>query len=156
MIRLADEVRSRGGIPLSPWIYKQEFNSQLLTRIRVRLEHLKSYPGATDSYMIPGAKAMLGTLLNAGIQCHLASGTDESDVLLESHLLGIAKYFSTIQGARFDFEHSTKQQVIQTIIDGAEYGADEFMCFGDGYVEIRDTCRIGGMAIGVASNEDTK
>ncbi|HEY1338503.1 MAG TPA: hypothetical protein VGF59_13390, partial [Bryobacteraceae bacterium] len=82
------------------------------------------------------------------------SGTSHDNVEEECALLDITRYFDGgIYGARVDRDSFSKRMLIQQIL--REYGMDasRLLCFGDGPVEIEETHRAGGMAVGVAPLE---
>jgi phosphoglycolate phosphatase len=106
--------------------------------------------------MVPGSVAILQALRAHGVACYLASGTDEPYVLDEATALGITPYFVGIYGAQDDFKNFSKQIVIDRIIREHQLHGSEFVAFGDGFVEIEDAKSVGGIAVGVASNEDTR
>jgi hypothetical protein len=43
--------------------------------------------------------------------------------------------------------------LIQRILSSAEFQGHQFLGFGDGYVEIEEVKNVGGVAVGVASEE---
>ena len=42
---------------------------------------------------------------------------------------------------------------MKQIVDSAEHKGEEFLAFGDGYVEVQVVKEVGGVAVGVASDE---
>jgi len=42
---------------------------------------------------------------------------------------------------------------VQQILSRADFQSDELLVFGDGYVEIAEVKKVGGVAVGVASSE---
>lgn len=155
MIELAEQVAKRGGQPQEPLQYKRLYLAALWETIKDRVAGLKSGRIPPDQLMVPGARAMLDALCARGVRCYLASGTDEPYVLDEAAALGIIDYFAGIYGAQDDYKSFSKQVLIERII--AEHGlaGPEFAGFGDGFVEIEDTKQVGGIAVGVASDEVT-
>jgi phosphoglycolate phosphatase len=153
MIQLAEEIRKRGGQPLEPLAYKYMYLDRLGARIAGRIEGLKQGRIDPDSLMVPGSRAMLETISGRGAACYLASGTDEPFVLDEAAALGIAPYFASIYGAKDDYKSFSKKLLIDRIIAEHELSGPELVAFGDGFVEIEDTKRVGGIAVGVASDE---
>ena len=153
MIRLAEEIEKRGGQPLEPLAYKRLYHERLLRRIEGRLADLEAGRVAPDEMMVPGGRAMLEGLRTRGVRCYLASGTDEPYVRHEAELLGITSYFAGIYGAHDDYQAHEKRVVIQRIIAENQLSGPEFVAFGDGYVEIEDARAVGGIAVGVASDE---
>ena len=153
MIQLAEEIAKRGGRPLEPLQYKRVYHDRLWQRIKGRIADLESGRVAPDEMMVPGSRAMLEALVSRGVRLYLASGTDEVYVRQEAELLGLTGYFEGIYGAQDDYQNHDKRIVIQRIIGENHLSGPEFVAFGDGYVEIEDTRAVGGIAVGVASNE---
>ncbi|MDZ7338354.1 MAG: HAD family hydrolase [candidate division KSB1 bacterium] len=153
MMRLAEEVKKRGGNPEPPGVYKKEYLARLWERIKGRVEAVKSGKVPAEQMMVPGAVQMLEALKAHGVRCYLASGTDEVDVRDEARALGIIDYFDAIHGAQDDRLEDAKMVAIHAIFAEQHVQGTELVTFGDGYVEIEDTKRVGGLAVGVASNE---
>lgn len=156
MIQLAEEIARRGGQPEDPLNYKRMYLDRLWTRIQGRVADLKAGRVSPEAWLVPGARAMLDALQARGVQCYLASGTDEAYVLDEAAALQIDGYFAGIYGAQDDYKRFSKKLLIERIIAEHRLSGPEFAAFGDGYVEIEDTVRVGGLAVGVASDEATR
>ncbi len=153
MMRLADEVRKRGGQPQAPSAYKQEYLRRLWEHIKGRVRAVESGRTPPEQMMVPAAVAMLEALRARGVRCYLASGTDEPDVRHEAAILGVSSYFAAIHGARDERPEDAKMVAIRSIFAEQQVEGAELVTFGDGYVEIEDTKRVGGLAVGVASDE---
>ena len=153
MIQLAAEVAKRGGTPRDPLAYKRIYLDRLWARIRHRVEDLKAGRIAPDDMMVPGARAMLEALAARHVRCYLASGTDEPYVLDEAAALRVTPYFAGIYGARDDYKNFSKKILIERLIAENALSGPEFVAFGDGFVEIEDAKRVGGIAVGVATDE---
>lgn len=154
MIRLAEEVEKRGGKPLDPLEYKREYHRRLWKRIEHRVAGLKS--GSIDPHemVIEGAIELLEELHSRGLDMYLASGTDHQYVVDEARALGIDKYFGDrIYGALDNYWERSKALVIKGILETNNLRGDSLLCFGDGFVEIENCKEVGGLAIGVASDE---
>lgn len=156
MIQLCKEIRKRGGIPKDPREYKYIYLDLLSTRIQDRIRGLEEKKHAPEDFMVSGSMEMIQYMLDRQIVCFLASGTDEKFVLEEARLLGIDRYFQGIYGALDNYENFSKKMVIDRIIDQYHLGGKEFVSFGDGYVEIEDAKSVGGIAVGIASDEATR
>jgi phosphoglycolate phosphatase len=156
MIRLSEEIAKRGGQPADPLVYKRDYHARLLDRIQNRLDALESNSIPRDSMMVPGSLEMLKQMQEKHVTCYLASGTDEIYVVNEANLLGITPYFNAVYGAQDDYKNYSKRMVIQRIIHENDLQGPELVAFGDGYVEIEDVKGVGGIAVGVATNEDTR
>lgn len=154
MFELAEQVRQRGGQPREALEYKRDYLERLEVRIRHRIEELEGGRADPDRYLVPGARHFLSGLRERGIHLYLASGTDEPLVRREAQLLGIADYFDGgIHGAQDDYWTFSKRQLIESIRQENGLQGPELLGIGDGYVEIEDTKRAGGIALGVASYE---
>jgi phosphoglycolate phosphatase-like HAD superfamily hydrolase len=156
MIQLAQEINKRGGQPQDPLIYKHQYLALLWDRIKDRVAALKAGRIPPEDLMVPGARAMLEAMRARGVRCYLASGTDEPAVLGEAAALQITPYFCGIYGAQDDYKRFSKKMLIERIITENHLEGCEFAVFGDGYVEIEETKRVNGIAIGVTSNEATR
>ncbi|MGO9257633.1 MAG: HAD family hydrolase [Bryobacteraceae bacterium] len=154
MIRLAEEVRLRGGSPLDPLLYKKRYLDRLWQVIRHRVEELRAGQSSPDKYMIPGARAMLELLGSRGLRLYLASGTDEIYMQEEARLLDVTRYFDGgVYGALDDYRSFSKRILVERILSLPETREANLLGFGDGYVEIEEVKRVGGVAVGVASDE---
>lgn len=153
MIQLAEEIAKRGGRPEDPLVYKRLYLERLWERIKSRVADLKAGRVAPDDLMVPGSREMLEALRTRGVRCYLASGTDEPYVRDEAAALQITSYFAGIYGAQDDYRRFSKRLLIERIIQEHALSGPEFVAFGDGFVEIEDTVRVGGIAVGVASDE---
>lgn len=153
MIQLCKEMRQRGGEPLDPLEYKWMYLNRLWERIKGRVAGLKNGEIEPEEMMVPGAVPMLEALRAWDVTCYLASGTDEVYVLDEAAALGLSPYFAGIYGALDDYQNYSKKLVIERILNENHLSGPEFVTFGDGYVEIEDTKAVGGIAVGVASDE---
>jgi phosphoglycolate phosphatase-like HAD superfamily hydrolase len=153
MIRLAEEVKKRGGHPNDPLVYKERYHDLLMKHITTRLEGLRQGRLTPEQLTVSGSLEALKKITQAGVQCFLASGTDEKYVLEEAALLGVTPYFEKIYGALDNYRSFSKKMVIQKIIQQNDLKGPELIAFGDGYVEIVDTKAVGGIAIGLATDE---
>jgi phosphoglycolate phosphatase-like HAD superfamily hydrolase len=154
MIQLADEVRRRGGAPLEPLAYKHRYHDLLMERIRGRLDALATGTAHPSDWTVPGSQALLEALRQRGLTLYLASGTDEKYVRHEADLLGLTPYFgNNIHGAQDDFRNFSKKMVIEALLRDHGLRGEELLGFGDGFVEIEEVRRVGGVAVAVASDE---
>ena len=97
---------------------------------------------------------LLQDLRARGLRLYLASGTDQEFMRREARLLDVDRYFDGgIYGALDDYKSFSKKILIQRVIASAECRGDQFLCFGDGYVEIENVKEVGGVAVGVATDE---
>lgn len=153
---LDEEVRKRGGPSRDPGAYKQEYLRRLDHRIRDRKKALEM--GADpEAFLVPGARRFVDLLKQQGVHCYLASGTDEDAVKYEAHLLGLDQVFGeNIRGALDAETTCAKELVIRQLMEEKNIQPWELVSFGDGYVEIELVARLQGLAIGAATNEETR
>ena len=154
MIELAENIEKRGGSPQDPLIYKRMYLDRLWVRIEHRVKELAEGKASPEKYLVPGSRALLEALKERGFKLYLASGTDEVYMKEEARLLDVTRYFDGgVYGALDDFKSFSKAILIQRIISSAEFAGHEFLGFGDGYVEIENVKQVGGVTVGVASDE---
>jgi len=154
MIALAEEVRKRGGTPKDPLEYKHQYLALLWEKIKDRVAELERGDAPPEKYLVPGSVELLESLKERGLKMYLASGTDQIYMRREAELLGLTRYFDGgVYGALDDYKSFSKAILIQRIISSAEARGDELLGFGDGYVEIENVKQVGGVAVGVATDE---
>lgn len=156
MIQLCEEISQRGGSPREPSYYKQLYHERLSDHIQNRIADLKSGRAKPEELSVPGSIPWLDVMKKHGVVCYLASGTDQEFVDEEAALLGLTDYFEGIYGAQEDYVNFSKKMVIERIIRTHNLHGSNFVAFGDGYVEIEDTKSVGGIAVGVASDEQNR
>ncbi len=154
MIRLAEEVQRRGGVPREPLAYKHDYLDRLWERVRHRVEGLRSGALAPVDLLVPGVRELLEHLRERDVRCYLASGTDVAYVRDEAAALQVTEFFDGgVSGALDDYQSFSKAMVIDAIFQEHGLRGPELVAFGDGYVEIENTRAVGGVAIGAATDE---
>jgi phosphoglycolate phosphatase-like HAD superfamily hydrolase len=154
MIQLADEVRKRGGTPREPLEYKREYHDLLWQRIAGRVAALDQGTTPAEILTVPGSRPLLERLTAQKYPLYLASGTDLNYVQNEVRALGLAGFFGAqIYGAIDDYQNFSKKMVIERLVQQLNLEPGALVGFGDGFVEIEEVKRAGGIAIGVASDE---
>ena len=154
MIELARQIELRGGVALDPLAYKKMYYARLNDLIADRLAGLRNGSAAPDRMLVPGARRLLETLRARGLKMYLASGTDQEYMRDEARLLQVDRYFEGgVFGALDDYQSFSKKILIDRIVRSSEFRGDQFLGFGDGYVEIENIKEVGGVAVGVATDE---
>ncbi len=154
MIELAGQVKRRGGTPLDPLVYKRQYLDRLSEVIHDRVESLRSKRCPPDRYLVPGTRALLEALRDRGLHLYLASGTDEIYMKEEAELLDVTRYFDGgVFGALDDIKAFSKRMIVQRILALPGVDGAHLIGFGDGYVEIEEVKAVGGVAVGVATDE---
>jgi len=159
MTGLVEMVREFGLVPADRVLdaagYKAIYNRELLEVVRARLAKLERGGLTAGEYTLKGSLSFLAALDRAGLELHLASGTDQPDVEAEAEALGYAGLFrGRIHGSIGDVNRDAKRAVIERILaDLGSRGLAGLVTFGDGPVEMRETRRRGGYCVGIASDE---
>jgi phosphoglycolate phosphatase len=154
MMALAEAVAARGGHALPPLVYKKMYLDLLWPKIEKRVEGLRTGQADPEEFLVPGARALLERLRGRGLKMYLASGTDEVYVKEEARLLGLTPFFDGgVYGAQEDYKSFSKAILVQRILSTTGIEGRQFLVFGDGYVEIEEVKNVGGVAVGVASEE---
>jgi phosphoglycolate phosphatase len=154
MMRFHDEIETRGGQSLGAAEYKQMYLDLLWEQIKDKVNGLKSGELRPEDYVVPGALEMLEALHQRGTRLFIASGTDEANVIDEATALGVAHYAEGhIYGATEDLLNCSKAMVIEKLIRENDLHGSQLLGVGDGFVEIEETRKAGGVAIGVATDE---
>jgi phosphoglycolate phosphatase len=153
MEQLAEEVRKRGGTPLEPLAYKQQYVDELMDMVQQRRNAVATGKEPTERWTVPGSFRLLELLRGMKLPLTLASGTDQLHVQREAKLLGFAPHFgSRIFAPVHEQDGFSKQNIIAELLQ--EYGLSgcALLSFGDGMVETAEVKKAGGVAIGVASD----
>jgi len=158
MEALAEMVREFGIVPpekvLDRFGYKRVYNEALMEMVNERIARLKSGQLDVTDFTLKGAVQFVRALRERGITLYLASGTDHADVVAESTALGYAELFTGgIYGAAGDIKDCSKKMVIERIMSENKLRGPELAVFGDGPVELRESRKRDGLAIGIASDE---
>jgi phosphoglycolate phosphatase len=154
MIAFSEAIVARGGKTLDPLEYKKMYLDLLWQKIEKRVEGLRKGQTDPEEFLVPGSRALLERLRDRGLKMYLASGTDEIYMKEEARLLGVTPYFDGgVYGALDDYKSFSKAILIQRVLSTSEFQGHQFLGFGDGYVEIEEVKKVGGVAVGVASEE---
>jgi beta-phosphoglucomutase-like phosphatase (HAD superfamily) len=157
MMQLADEVTQRGGRPHTPLEYKHQYHDLLWAQISHRVSGLKEGAIEPEELTVPGTHQLLQRLTDRGLTLWLASGTDLKFVEDELRALRLDGFFGPrVFGALDNHQAFSKALIIERMIAEMGVAGDELLAFGDGFVEIEETRRVGGVAVGVASEEEAR
>lgn len=157
MMQLADEVTRREGQPRTALDYKHQYHDLLWEQISHRVAGLKAGTIEPEELTVPGAHSFLERLAGQGLSLWLASGTDLKYVEDELRALRLEHFFGPrVYGALDNHQAFSKALIIERMIAEMGVAGDELLAFGDGFVEIEEARRVGGVAVGVASEEETR
>ncbi|MCK5814306.1 MAG: HAD family hydrolase, partial [Flavobacteriaceae bacterium] len=134
--------------------YKEIYNDGLMKMVDKRMAKLNNGQLTVQDFTMKGAVDFLHALKEKGVRIYLASGTDKADVIHEAESLGYADIFDGgIYGSVGDISKYSKKMVLQDIIKDNNLKGNEMLVIGDGPVEIKECRKVGGIAIGIASDE---
>ena len=158
MEALVNMVVDAGFVPkeaiLDKFGYKEIYNTSLMEMVDGRIAKLKNGELSVSDFEVKGAIPFMQALREKGIKLYLASGTDKDDVINEAIAMGYADLFDGgIYGSVGDISKYSKKMVIEKIIADNRLKGKELLVLGDGPVEIREARKVGGTAIGIASDE---
>jgi phosphoglycolate phosphatase len=154
MQRFADELRQAGAQPAPPETYHEEYLHRLGVRIHARKTAIRRGDAAPDDLLVPGSRAFLQSLRERGVELVLASGTEIESVREEAAILQIDHFFAgRIYGPGADPRAFTKLSVMQQALHRRGIPPEALVGFGDGVVETENAHYLGGVAVGVASDE---
>lgn len=155
MHELARQLRLRNVEPRDPQHYKQEFLDELAREIGRRLSAIQRGT-PPEELTVPDVGRLLERLSARGLRLYLASGTEVVDVRRELAALGLAGFFGQhVYGPVSDDDGFSKAGVIAQILREG-IAPHQLAGFGDGFVEIEELKKAGGLAVGVASEEETR
>lgn len=153
MIRFGERMQERGGKTINPQAAEDQFIQRLQSVALQREADVASGKRTLESVLVPGALTMLDLLKERGLHLFLASGTTEDIVLPEVEQMGLRRYFGEhVYATPVGEQNFSKAEIIEKILSQG-VNPEQLIAFGDGFVEIHETSRRGGLAIAVASDE---
>lgn len=133
----------------------QEYASKLGDATKQRVAEIRSRKAAPESFLVHGTISLLNQLRDRDLTLIILSGTEQERVQEEAELLGLKPLFGRhIYGSTTDLVASSKEAVISRLLAEENIAGEHLLSFGDGPVEIQVTKQVGGLAVGVASDEN--
>jgi phosphoglycolate phosphatase len=156
MTRMVELVNKAGPTALPPEEYQRIYCERLADLVEERGRSLR-LGGSADAHMVPGTGAFLSALASRGIGLTVVSGTPQPELEVEANALGLAEHFGTriLGPADLADREFTKRGAIHSLVNTHDIRGDELLIVGDGPVEMGESKALGGLAIGVASDEVT-
>jgi phosphoglycolate phosphatase len=154
MEALCDEVQRRGRPRPSSQQHLDEYLARLLAQTAQRVNAVRSGTRPADDLMVPGSRPLVERLARRGLLLVISSGTELDHVREETTVLGLDPFFGPrIYGPIANDRSFSKQRVLEMLIAERGLAGSEIACIGDGPAEILAAKAVGGLAIGVASDE---
>jgi phosphoglycolate phosphatase-like HAD superfamily hydrolase len=155
MRKCVERAAERGGAKIDPEALLVEYLERLDEAIEERTNRILGGKAQRDDFVIHGARALLEKLRERGLTLIILSGTAEPRVKEEAELLALAPYFGThIYGGTSNPAQSSKRAVLERLLREEKFEGKALLSLGDGPVEIQLAKEAGGLAVGVASDEN--
>jgi phosphoglycolate phosphatase-like HAD superfamily hydrolase len=153
--RCLDLARESGKDLPEPEQLLKEYATKLGEAVKDRVAEIRRGEVSTESFLVHGTITLLNQLRDRDLTLIILSGTEQERVLEEAELLGLKPYFGRhIYGSTTDLVASSKEAVIGRLLVEENIAGEHLLSFGDGPVEIQVTKQVGGLAVGVASDEN--
>jgi phosphoglycolate phosphatase-like HAD superfamily hydrolase len=154
MRALADEVVKRGRPRPDPSHYLARYLDQLISRTEARIDAVRIGKSQIGDFLVPGALTLVERLHAAGWILAIASGTELPHVVREAGVLKIDQFFGTrIFGPANSNAPFSKERILRQLMAEHSLAGQEIVAIGDGPAEILAAKAVGGLALGVASDE---
>ncbi len=131
-----------------------EYLPTLGSIVAMRMASIRDGNCPASEFIIHNALQALELLKARGVVLIILSGTTQDDVRAEADLLGLTRFFGTHIYGSSPHGSFSKKDVIDRIMREESIEGHHLLAFGDGPVELRFTKAVGGLAIGVASDEE--
>lgn len=155
MIRFAEMVATMGAICPGTEELRKQYQDRLDQAIARRTNKIRDGEASPDQYLVFGVRSFLDELNSRGYQLFILSTTLDHRVREEADCLRISQYFrGNIIGGTGDPLKFSKMAALKSILERENIRGSQLLSIGDGPVEIGDTRKLGGLAIGVASDEN--
>jgi phosphoglycolate phosphatase-like HAD superfamily hydrolase len=153
MQRLADEIKQRGHDPEPTTYYLDRYQESLMLQANARIRAVLRGHASPDMMAVAGSRRFLNELQQRNIHLVLASGTELKDVKNELQVLEFADYFELrVYGPVNQDPKFSKLTVMQQLVKQGLPGKS-LIAIGDGPAEMQAIKHVGGLAIGLASDE---
>jgi phosphoglycolate phosphatase-like HAD superfamily hydrolase len=155
-IRRSLEMAGQSGEMLpEPEQLLKEYAFRLGDTIKERVAEIRQGKVSPESFLVHGTVSLLKQFRARDLTLIILSGTEQERVLEEVELLGLKPFFGHhIYGSTTDLQASSKEAVISRLLREENIAGEQLLSFGDGPVEVEVTKQVGGLAVGVASDEN--
>jgi FMN phosphatase YigB (HAD superfamily) len=153
--RLVAILRERKETDLDPFTVRDDFQRRLDAAIARRTGRIQSGEVSADDYVIYGIHAFLAHAQTKEIEMAVLSTTAQERLEEELALLGLRGFFGRhIYGGKGDPTKFSKRVIFEQMLAEEKISGGHLLSFGDGPVELRDTKELGGVAVGVCTDEE--
>ncbi len=153
MQRLAQEIQQRGHQAEPATYYFERYQESLMLLANARIRAVIRGHASPDMMAVAGARRILHELQRRKLHLVLASGTELKEVQNELRVLDFDSFFELrVHGPVNQDPKFSKLAVMQQLVKQG-MPAKSLIAIGDGPAEIAAIKRVGGLAVGLASNE---
>ncbi len=154
MEALADEICRRGSPRPDPAAYLARYLDQLLSRTAQRIADVEAGRVPIEQMLVPGTLPLVEQLAACGMLLVIASGTLLADVERESRVSQLDRHFAPrVFGPVANDAAFSKEAVLRQLMREHGLRGDQIVAIGDGPAEMLAAKAVGGLALGVASDE---
>jgi phosphoglycolate phosphatase len=154
MVALVEELHRRGGAPAPADVYLARYLDRLLSRTAARIDDVQNGRASINEMLVPGTLPLVEMLARQGLLLVIASGTELGDVQREAQVLGLDRYFGErIFGPLNGDPRFSKEVVLRGLMSEHGLRGEQIVAIGDGPAEMLAIKAVGGLAVGVASDE---
>jgi len=153
--RCLDLAKQDGNQLPEPEQLLKQYASKLRGLLLERVTSIRRREVLPEAFLVHGTISLLKQLRERDLTLIILSGTEQQWVQEEAELLGLKPYFGRhIYGSTSDLAASSKEAVVARLLAEENIAGEHLLSFGDGPVEIQVTKGVGGLAVGVASDEN--
>ena len=152
MTEMARQITERGG-KADPNELLTAFITPLDEMAHERHRQLRSGETLPDELIVHGGRALLEHLHTRGLKTLILSGNPHTQISQEAELLDLIRYCNGRVQGHVHAENFSKQTVLEEWMAEDGFTGEHLIMFGDGAAEIKATRNLGGLSIGVCSDE---
>jgi len=152
MAEMARQISDRGGTA-DPDELLTSFITPLDEMANERHRRLRTGETPPDELIVHGGRALLEHLHTRGLKTLILSGNPHTQISQEAELLDLTRYCNDRVQGHVHAENFSKQTVLEEWMAEDGFTGEHLIMFGDGAAEIKATRDLGGLSIGVCSDE---
>lgn len=153
MDEMAQQISHRGG-EADPAELLQAFIKPLDETAGERHRQLREGEMPADELIVHGGRALIEHLHSRGLKTLILSGNPHDQINMEAELLDLTRYCEGRVQGHVHADNLSKQTVLEQWMSEDGFTGENLIMFGDGAAEIKATRNLGGLSIGVCSDEE--
>jgi len=153
MAEMTRQITERGG-QADPDELLNAFITPLDEMATERHRQLRAGEIPPDDLIVHGGRTLIEQLHTHGLKTLILSGNPHAQINMEAELLDLTRYCEGRVQGHVHADNFSKQTVLEQWMAEDGFTGDQLIMFGDGAAEIKATKNLGGLAIGICSDED--